>query len=276
MRTPCHLVVGVDATRHSADVLGLAVRLLGDRDGELTVATVSPPGPPDAAAARWLEDSVAGLGVPATAHVLEGGAVGAALHDLAEHVGAEAIVVGSSRRGGIGRIFLGDDAASVVRGAPCAVAIAPSGWRRARPIDTVGVAYDGGPESHLALARGEVLARATGARLRLLHVAPRWRTEDYERGVELLEGPLRHLGDRADGDIRAGTVVGELVQASHRVDLLVVGSRGRGPLRRAFAGSTSAGLLRAAHCPLVVVPRPGPVAWPDASRAAATARSLRT
>ena len=39
------------------------------------------------------------------------------------------------------------------------------------------------------------------------------------------------------------------------VDLLVCGSRGRGPLGRVVLGSVSAGVLRKARCPVLVVPR---------------------
>jgi nucleotide-binding universal stress UspA family protein len=39
------------------------------------------------------------------------------------------------------------------------------------------------------------------------------------------------------------------------LDLLFVGSRGYGPLRRALLGSVSAALVRDAGCPVIVTPR---------------------
>ena len=48
-----------------------------------------------------------------------------ALRTIAEREGAELIVVGSSRRGGVDRILAGDDAAATLHWAPYAVAGAP-------------------------------------------------------------------------------------------------------------------------------------------------------
>jgi len=39
------------------------------------------------------------------------------------------------------------------------------------------------------------------------------------------------------------------------IDLLVMGSRGYGPIRRALLGSVSEGLVRAATVPVLVMPR---------------------
>jgi hypothetical protein len=39
--------------------------------------------------------------------------------------------------------------------------------------------------------------------------------------------------------------------------LLVLGSRGYGPVRRVLLGSVSGELVRGAACPVLVVPRPG-------------------
>jgi nucleotide-binding universal stress UspA family protein len=50
------------------------------------------------------------------------------------------------------------------------------------------------------------------------------------------------------------------------VDLLVTGSHGYGPVRRALLGSVSTQLMRSCPCPLYVVPRGA--AEPPASAAA--------
>jgi len=42
-------------------------------------------------------------------------------------------------------------------------------------------------------------------------------------------------------------------------DLLVVGSHGKGPMKRLFLGSVSEGVLRRAPCPVLVVPDLGEV-----------------
>ena len=54
-------------------------------------------------------------------------------------------------------------------------------------------------------------------------------------------------------------VVGEpvdvLVDLSGRVDLVVFGLRGYGPIQSVLLGGVSHGLLRDSHAPVVVVPR---------------------
>ena len=44
-------------------------------------------------------------------------------------------------------------------------------------------------------------------------------------------------------------------EASVAVDLMVVGSRGYGPLQRVLLGSVSTSLMHSAPCPVMVVPR---------------------
>ena len=56
--------------------------------------------------------------------------------------------------------------------------------------------------------------------------------------------PLRRVGDPA----------GELAELSHDLDLLVIGTRGRAPLRRALTGSVSRQLIATTRCPLLIVP----------------------
>jgi nucleotide-binding universal stress UspA family protein len=54
----------------------------------------------------------------------------------------------------------------------------------------------------------------------------------------------------ADGDPAP-----QLVERAEQLSLLVTGSRGYGPVRRAVLGGVSAQVLRALPCPVLVVPR---------------------
>ena len=60
------------------------------------------------------------------------------------------------------------------------------------------------------------------------------------------------------GEVVAGYADDELARLSEGVDLLVCGSRARGPVGRVVLGSVAAGVLRKAHCPVLVVPRGAP------------------
>ncbi|MGA8219573.1 MAG: universal stress protein, partial [Solirubrobacterales bacterium] len=58
--------------------------------------------------------------------------------------------------------------------------------------------------------------------------------------------------------LERGNPVDKLVDASEiGVDLLVLGSRGFGPVMRLLVGSVSSRVIRTAPCPVMVVPRPG-------------------
>ena len=65
-----------------------------------------------------------------------------------------------------------------------------------------------------------------------------------------------HPGLRVEAVVGRGDVRGELLRLSKDAAMLVVGSRGRGPLRSLLLGSVSAAVVRHARCPVAVL-RPG-------------------
>ena len=205
--------------------------------------------------------------------------VGRGLHVLAERLGADLLVVGSPSHGLLGRVFMGDDARSALNGAPCAVAIASRGYRHhTHDVETLGVGYDGSPESGLALAAARDLAAQHGATIWALQVLSladvRDETPipaDWPAGTrrmihETIER-LSELGDDVEGDAVYGGPREELVRFGDNLDLLLVGSRGYGPIGRLFHGSVTDYLARHAPCPLLIMPRgsgmTGPAAGSD-------------
>jgi nucleotide-binding universal stress UspA family protein len=191
--------------------------------------------------------------------------VGRGLHELAEREHCDLLVVGSSGRAFFDRVVIGDDTRDALNGAPCAVAIAPSGYaRHAAQLREIGVAYDGSPESEDALATARALAAARSARVSAFEAVniPAGLLGAY--GVEFgdaIDAIVQTAHERIDalGGVEAhaayGPVIEELALYSASVDLLVIGSRGYGPLGRLVHGSTSTGLARSARCPLLVLPR---------------------
>jgi nucleotide-binding universal stress UspA family protein len=206
--------------------------------------------------------------------LVAGDSPAAGLHALAEAEGATLIVVGSSHRSAIGRILVGGTGERLLSGASAPVAVAPAGYATAGAgIQTVGCGFDGSKESHRALAWATELARTTSARLRVLSVyeptlpvslalggglptAPinevlrRQCDEELAQAMSALDADIDAAGTLVDGDARE-----LLADESAGVDLLVVGSRGYGPLRAVLLGSVSSALVRSAQSPLVVVPR---------------------
>ncbi|MDQ3791148.1 MAG: universal stress protein [Actinomycetota bacterium] len=59
----------------------------------------------------------------------------------------------------------------------------------------------------------------------------------------------------AEAHLRLGGVADEIVGLADELEagLVVVGSRGRGRIRRTLAGSVSESVFRDAHCPVMVV-----------------------
>ena len=152
-----------------------------------------------------------------------------ALHELAEDERADVVVIGSTHRGGVGLVLPGSVGERLLHGAPCAVLVAPRGFagrERDFEIRSIGVAYDGRTESTHAREVAAALAGELEATLTTITVA---------------EGE----GDPAE----------VLAERSRELDLLVVGSRGYGPVRHALEGNVSGRVMRLASCPVLVVPR---------------------
>ena len=193
--------------------------------------------------------------------------VGRGLHVLAERLRADLLVVGSTRHGLTGRVLMADDTRAALSGAPCAIALAPRGYRHPpQHLETLGVGYDGSPESNLALATALDVAAQHRATIWALQVVsledvreetpvPADWSEGTSHVVRHAIERLRDLGDDVEGDAVPGEPREELVRFGENLDLLVVGSRGYGPLGRLFHGGVSDYLARHAACPLLVVPR---------------------
>lgn len=290
------ILVGVDGRSGGRDALTLAAQLRAPGDRLLAVgvwttpdlllvpaASVDAPGSCATAVQRELDRT----GITAEVVTIGTTSVARGLHELAHEHGADLLVVGSCHRSPVGRVWLGDDARSAVHDAGCAVAVAPTGWASLRrPLKRIGVGWTETSEGATALTLGRRLRDHLAGRLVVAQVVVppsavvAWPdmlpvnvpiavlTQELDERRERLEG-LR----ADDAEVFAGDPVDELRRWSHHVDLLVLGSRGYGPVRRLVLGSTSDALVRHAACPVVVVPRGGAAGFaaadPDGSTAAA-------
>lgn len=213
----------------------------------------------------------------ATAQAAPGASVAQGLYDLAAQLDPELVVVGSSHRGRAGQVLAGNVALRLLNGLDRPVAVAPAGYA-AQPgqLNRIGVGFDGSPESKTALASAVDLARATGAELVLIgasvpiaELTPTPWAFAWGAGVSPndLEERLREVVESAANDlpadvshsvdVRTGSAEATLLDAAGSLDLLVVGSRGYGPVRRLLLGSVSGRLMREAPCPVMALPRPG-------------------
>jgi nucleotide-binding universal stress UspA family protein len=265
-----NVLVGVDGRQGGRDAIALATRLAAP-GRPITLAHVDPiqahPTGSDrhAASKKMLSAERAGAAVEAKILAFPGSSAARGLHQLAASRRYDLLVVGSCHRGALGRRFAGDHTVESMHGAPCAVAIAPSGYTPPSNLARIGVGRDGSPESMEALEAARTIAARTGATIEPVLVLPlqsvpygqpiehRW----SEVAKQMTPEDVAGLGgvDDLDGHVSYGSPGEELVRFSEDVDLLIVGSRSCGPVGRLFTGSTSNTLAGRARCPLLVFPR---------------------
>jgi nucleotide-binding universal stress UspA family protein len=296
-----NVLVGVDGRVNGRDAIALAARLIDPEgkltlahvhDGELEPANAIIPGlvvQEREASLKLLEAERAATGIEAELVSLIAMSPGGALHRQAEKQGADLLVVGSCGRGAFGRTMLGDDTRAALNGASCAVAVAPTGYaQHLSPLNKVGLGYDGSPESRAALAFAHELAASSGAEVHALEVVSLPSVLGFSglmapaigASIEMM---LQEAGARMQAlpDVIGSAVYGltgeELAAFGDEVDILIVGSRGYGPVKRLVLGSTANYLERHARCALLVLPRvatadsPGDGAPSTATRVGAAA-----
>lgn len=181
---------------------------------------------------------------------------------------AALVVIGSTGAGRLSRLFLGSTAAQVLQKCEQPVVVVREQDDAAEPCVVVGV--DTSAASERALGFAYEFAARRGAKLIAVHawsdvpldVLLRERSIDFE----VMQGHARMiLAQALDGlarehpDVSTRTVVASerptdaLVEEAESAELLVVGSHGRGPVRRALLGSVSHAVVQEAPCPVAVV-----------------------
>lgn len=257
------IVIGVDGREGGTDALRLARRLAAP--GARLIATSVALGFDDTPAAEQVVKTLTADAPDLTGEIFVAKSVADGLHETAGRHGADLIVVGSSRHGTVGRVLLGDDAAHVVRDAPCAVAVAPREYAPGdEPMTVIGVGFDRRPESLAALEVARDVAADEYASVRALHVVAvgTWVTPPNAYSGSAIDEQVRESQQAIDelenveGDSVVGFPADDLARFSEGVDILVVGTHHRSALGRVLLGSTAEQLAGRAAAPLLVVPRP--------------------
>jgi len=138
------------------------------------------------------------------------------------------------------------------------------------------LATDGSEDAALAARIAADLFTRTGAQLHVMHA---WHTVSSTRFESFIRAQLeqeaRELlseqvgrikgdgGEVAEAYLREGPTVDEILDLAEEIDadLIVVGSRGLGPIKRLALGSVSEGIVHHVTCPALVV-RGDEGAWP--------------
>jgi nucleotide-binding universal stress UspA family protein len=205
---------------------------------------------------------------------VEKGSPADALQALAETGEADLIVLGSTHHAHIGSVAPGAVAEHLLHGARCRLVIAPKGYgaedHSQDRLRVAAVGFDGMAESYAALDEAAKLATKFGGSLRVVGVATpvpamgagAAQAAGAESGPDF-QTQLNNAVAELPPELRAlpvferGNPVAKLLEAAEMgVDLLVLGSRGFGPVMRLLIGSVSSRVIREASCPVLVVPRP--------------------
>ncbi len=172
------------------------------------------------------------------------------------------LVVGSRGRNPLTELLLGSVSHACLHAAPCAVAIIPIGEEHPRQHNRVIVGVDGSAPARRALRVAAAEARLREASLHALHavywvpIGAELATPDDQQlvnwGRHLVAAELRETHVAARPVVVPGHAGQVLTRHSEHADLLVVGSRGRGPLVSLLAGSTADYCARHARCPVLI------------------------
>jgi nucleotide-binding universal stress UspA family protein len=224
---------------------------------------------------RLLDEAVDVLGVVypdlrVTAAVVKGSAVEVLVDESRT---AERVVVGSHGAGIFTELLVGSTALQVVSLAACPVVTVPAPLPDELPRSGVVVGVDGSPRSQAALAFAfdaadvwdeplvavhawtDPARLAPPAQLPLVYDPALVAREERLVVAESMAGFAEdHPDVKLDVRVVHDHAVHALTSAGALARLLVVGSRGRGPVGALFLGSVSHGVLHHATGPVAVVP----------------------
>jgi nucleotide-binding universal stress UspA family protein len=233
-------------------------------------------------------DKVSGYTIDVDASVENGDASGVLL-EMSES--AELLVFGTRGRGGFVGRLLGSVSSALPAHAKCPTVTVPlicsdrlgettedkrikaeqarSGHQPVENVVVVGV--DGSEQARVAVLEAASQAERLGATLRVVCAVPQysgslaWVPAPMDRkalfadirvqldaGMAWLKSHFPHLP--VESELKDGSPVDVLVEASRHVELIVVGTRGRGGFTGMLLGSTSDGVLHHAKGPVLVVP----------------------
>ena len=282
---PTTILLATDGSRDAWLATKTAILLTMVTDSELqlvNVGVVAPtllktldvgPARVEQGARRTLDEEVKSIekagGSVARSHLRMGDAA-RAIVNLAEEQKVGLIAMGSRGSSRIKRALMGSVSDSVVRHAHCPVMVVR--WEPLIFPARILVATDGSEEATLAAKTAAELAHRTYSELHLMSVAGAYSPCYYVHKPGSVENLRQRAQDVLDQQVKkveqsGGEVARKHVRVSQRhpadaivrvaeetgANLVVMGSRGLGGLRRALMGSVSDTVVRHAHCPVLVV-----------------------
>lgn len=203
-------------------------------------------------------------------HSVSGG-----LLEIVEEVDADALVLGSLPSGGRGQVVIGSTADWLLHASPVPVAIAPRGYRsHAGKLTRLTCAYSATPDATDVVRRCFEFGERVGLPVRVMTFAVRGKTMyPPEVGLDVEDQVLEAWASQAREilqDLKTAGIVTDNVtlqvvtgrswkEALGKADwqdgeILALGTRPRGDIRRVFLGSRSSKIIRESPVPVLVLP----------------------
>ncbi|RIL04813.1 MAG: hypothetical protein DCC71_12775 [Proteobacteria bacterium] len=286
------ILVPIDFSEHADAALDRALAIARAGGGrvhllhayEIPLGTIPPYGVeiPEAvltgvrdAAARRLEKAAhkaEGAGVPCEAHLVHAPAA-SAIVESARALGVDLVVMGTRGLTGLKHVLLGSVAERTVRTAPCPVLTVKPDGPASAGFAKILVPADFSTHAERALALAIELAQESAGEIHLLHAYELPASVTMAYGIAIpqtvwdgvQEAGAARLAELAKRVEKAGVrVVSHLMTApaadaiadaaaAHRVDLVVIATRGLTGLKHVVLGSVAERTLRIAPCPVLTV-----------------------
>jgi nucleotide-binding universal stress UspA family protein len=200
--------------------------------------------------------------------------VSGGLLEIIEEVGAEVLALGSLPSGGRGQIVIGSTADWLLHASPVPVALSPRGYRSSTgTLTRLTCSYSATPDTIDVVRRCFEFGERSGVPVRIITFAVRGKTMyPPEVGLDAEDSILEAWASQAREileSLKTEGIVGEQValqvvtgrswkEALEKADweegeILALGTRTRGDIRRVFLGSRSAKIIRESPVPVLVL-----------------------
>lgn len=287
-------LVGFSSDQGGREALALGAMLARSCGASLVACTVTPEtwGPPSparvdgeygaflhqhATKAQSRAKATLGSDIDAEFVIVAAASAREGLLQVASDIGADCLVLGSTRKAPLGRFAEGHVTADVLRSAHLPVAVAPRGYVADASVraNRLSCAFSGAAASSSVMGRSAELAQRYGVSLRLVtfvvrdkQMYPTGAGYDAENFVSnVLREEARAAQDKALAAISvpAGFTAEIADGASWKAafasigwqegELLVLGSSKLGALMRVFIGSNASKIVQNAPVPCLILPR---------------------
>lgn len=269
-----HILVPLDGSPIAARTLPYAESLARTLGGRLTLLELTHGDHPSECAALQLDRlanaaRLRGLRAEVRLQPAAPDETARAIVEAADELEADLIAMSTHGRGAIRRLLLGSVADGVLRQARVPVLVVPPGCDR--PWDERGprcilVALDGSKLAEAVLGQVAALAGTLGTELILLQVVHGFSKDPHDRFVEYNRAEAERYLEEVRRGLRVPAEVVDLYGVDHPteaviadfarergVDLLAMGTHGRGGLARFVLGSVATGAVQRSHAPLLLV-----------------------